>query len=234
MLICRYVLQKKDFNTVKWCRCRITLRKCRTPTLIIKSSPMRRSEVLGVGFVLFYTQGNDKNEIKFVKGHQKKQQQNQKRQQKKRQKPSDIENRKTQSKAADSHNDQNDQQKTRRSVLLGESPYEGRTALLAAEPTRFRYTPFLAYLLLPSHGTTARVEIYLKNWTKWRNFTCYSVIHINSSNILHFIIISDGLAFEYILLTITFSEQRKKNMLFVILSLRFSMGHRFGFPSLQA
>eukprot|EP00434_Breviolum_minutum_P044175 symbB.v1.2.039424.t1/scaffold6555.1/size17125/2 len=36
------------------------------------------------------------------------------------------------------------------SVLLGESPYEGRTALLAAEPTRFRYTPFLAYLLLPN------------------------------------------------------------------------------------
>lgn len=55
--------------------------------------------------------------------------------------------------------------KTRRSVLLGESPYEGRTALLAAEPTRFRYTPFLAYLLLPSHGTTARVEICVKNWT---------------------------------------------------------------------
>ena len=125
--------------------------------------------------------------------------------------------------------------KTQRSVLLGESPYEGRTALLAAEPTRFRYTPFLAYLLLPSHGTTARVEICVKNWTKWRNFTCDSVIHINSSNILHFIIISDRLAFEYILLTITFSEQRKnKHVVCVILSIRFSMGHRFDFPSLQA
>ena len=148
MLICRYVLQKKnDFNTVKWCRCRITLRKCRTPTLIIKSSPMRRSEVLGVGFVLFYTQGNDKNEIKFVKSKKG----NKKKQQKTRwyRKHNFTKWQKTTSKKHGGR------------CSWVRVPTRGRTALLAAEPTRFRYTPFLAYLLLPSHGTTARVEIYL-------------------------------------------------------------------------
>ncbi|OLQ15257.1 GPI mannosyltransferase 1 [Symbiodinium microadriaticum] len=36
------------------------------------------------------------------------------------------------------------------SIALGLSPYEGRTALLAAEATRYRYTPLLAFLLLPN------------------------------------------------------------------------------------
>jgi hypothetical protein len=35
---------------------------------------------------------------------------------------------------------------------LGLSPYQGRTQLLAADATRYRYTPLLALLLLPSLG----------------------------------------------------------------------------------
>eukprot|EP00435_Cladocopium_sp_Y103_P057690 s264_g20.t1 len=36
------------------------------------------------------------------------------------------------------------------SVSLGVSPYQGRTPLLAADATRYRYTPLLALLLLPN------------------------------------------------------------------------------------
>ncbi|CAE7458038.1 PIGM [Symbiodinium pilosum] len=36
------------------------------------------------------------------------------------------------------------------SMAMGMSPYEGRTALLAAEATRYRYTPLLAFILLPN------------------------------------------------------------------------------------
>jgi len=36
------------------------------------------------------------------------------------------------------------------SVALGLSPYEGRTPLLQADATRYRYSPLLAYILLPN------------------------------------------------------------------------------------
>lgn len=36
------------------------------------------------------------------------------------------------------------------SVALGQSPYEGRTPLLAQPETRYRYSPLLAYVLLPN------------------------------------------------------------------------------------
>ncbi|CAJ1342950.1 unnamed protein product [Effrenium voratum] len=44
------------------------------------------------------------------------------------------------------------------SVSLGLSPYNGRTALLANEATRYRYTPLLAYMLLPN--------LWVKAWGK--------------------------------------------------------------------
>lgn len=44
------------------------------------------------------------------------------------------------------------------SVHLGLSPYAGRTELLNADATRYRYTPLLAYLLLPC--------VWIKAWGK--------------------------------------------------------------------
>eukprot|EP00913_Durusdinium_trenchii_P025382 g23828.t1 len=44
------------------------------------------------------------------------------------------------------------------SVWLGESPYANRTALLNADATRYRYTPLLAYILVPNR--------WMKCWGK--------------------------------------------------------------------
>ena len=201
MLICRYVLQKNDFNTVEWCRCRITLRKCRTPTLIIKSSPMRRSEVLGVqssDLCFLYTKMREWKEWNQRLVARKKQQ-NQKATKKTTRTQYRKQNQKT-----DSQNDKNDH-----NPEVGALGWESLRGAHGLAGRRANAVSVHAFLGLSPAAEPRPVWKYTLHTLTNGEFSY--AIYMNSSNILHFTMISYLLAFEDILLTITFSEERKKN-----------------------